>query len=113
MEAFLIMTICIPVDAREGLESAVSASFGSAPVFLILDLESGAIDYVDNTCRDHPRGMCQPLKRVLDRAGDAVVCRGMSLHGIQMLSAHGIAVFRTDALTAGDALRDVPSEKGV
>jgi len=96
--------ICIPVEGGEGLQSVVAGSFGTAPRFLLYDLGAGTIEYLDNTSRDHPRGMCQPLRDVLDHAGDAVVCRGMSLHGIQMLESHGIKVCRTDAETAAEAI---------
>ena len=43
------MQICIPVVEDKGLQSRVSAHFGSAPAFMIVDTESGACRAIANT----------------------------------------------------------------
>ena len=55
------MHICIPVLDDRGLDSQVSAHFGSAPGFMIVDTESGSCRLIGNGNQHHAHGMCQPL----------------------------------------------------
>jgi len=56
------MKICFPVQADHGMESAVFGHFGSAPVFFVVDTDSGLISTIQNGDRHHAHGACNPLK---------------------------------------------------
>ena len=56
------MKVCIPVEENKGLDSKPYGHFGSAPIFVVCDLESGEVKSLDNGDLDHEHGKCQPLK---------------------------------------------------
>ena len=58
------MRICIPVQKNEGSESKPYNHFGSAPKFLVVNLEGEEIEVIDNGDLDHEHGKCQPLKAI-------------------------------------------------
>jgi len=96
------MNICIPVMENRGLESAVSPHFGSAPVFLIVDTESGASRTLDNRNARHAHGVCQPLASLSGERIGAIVVGGIGAGAINKLQASGIEVFLAEPGTASD-----------
>lgn len=95
------MNICIPVSEDNGLQSSVSPHFGSAPVFLIVDTESGACRSVANRDLHHAHGLCQPLASLSVESVDAVVVGGIGMGALTKLQASGLDVFLADLSTAG------------
>ena len=55
------MKLCIPVDEDLGLESPVCAHFGSAPYFMIVEVESRTHRAIPNRNTHHQHGACAPL----------------------------------------------------
>jgi predicted Fe-Mo cluster-binding NifX family protein len=96
------MNICIPVLKNDGLKSAVSSHFGSAPVFLVVDTETDACRAVDNRDAHHSHGMCQPLASLNGESIDAIVVGGIGAGAISKLQASGIEVFLAEPGTASD-----------
>ena len=90
------MNICIPVNEDRGPQSPVCAHFGSAPVFLIVDTESGSSRAVINQNQHHAHGMCQPLASLSDEQLDAVVVGGIGRGALEKLRAAGIMVFQSE-----------------
>ena len=64
------MKICVAVVGNIGLESRPFGHFGSAPMFVVCDLESGDLSTINNGDLGHEHGMCQPIKAL---AGYVVV----------------------------------------
>ena len=104
------MNICIPVESDAGLESAVSAHFGSAPLFLIVDKDTESYQVIQNTNSTHAHGMCQPLAALAGQAVDSVVVGGIGVGALGRFRAANVQVylsrFRTvretvDAFRAG------------
>jgi predicted Fe-Mo cluster-binding NifX family protein len=98
------MNICIPVTEDKGLASAVSAHFGSAPFFVIVDTASGAARTVPNRTHSHGHGACQPLAAIADEAVDAVVVGGIGMGALVKLQAANIRVYHAHVATVADAL---------
>jgi len=48
------MKICFPVKEDKGLSSTIFGHFGSAPMFLVVDSESGEVTPLINEDKDHP-----------------------------------------------------------
>jgi len=88
------MKICFPVESDKGLESEVYGHFGSAPVFVIVDTETQAIDTITNGNQHHAHGMCNPLKALNDKPVDAIVVGGIGAGAINKLNTQGIKVYR-------------------
>jgi len=103
------MIICIPVMEDRGLDSPVSAHFGSAPAFVLADTETRAISAVQNDNAHHVHGMCQPLAALGGQKYDAVVVGGIGAGALSKLQAAGITVYRATGGTVSDILAAVES----
>lgn len=51
------MKVCVPVQENKGLDSVAYDHFGSAPFFLIHDLESNETQIIQNGDLHHAHGM--------------------------------------------------------
>lgn len=98
------MNICIPVTRDEGLDSRVFAHFGSAPMFLLVDSESGACRALGNRNQHHEHGMCSPLSSLLGEKIDAVVVGGIGAGALGKLAAAGIPVHLAQHRTVGETV---------
>jgi predicted Fe-Mo cluster-binding NifX family protein len=88
------MKICFPVGQDKGLASEVFSHFGSAPVFVIFDIDTKAIKTINNQNLKHEHGMCSPLKALDGNIVDAIVVGGIGAGAISKLNAMGIKVYR-------------------
>ena len=88
------MKVCIPVQENKGLESIAYNHFGSAPFFLIYDLENEEIKVIENEDRHHAHGMCQPLKALEGEMVDAILVGGIGAGTLTKLSNQGIKAYR-------------------
>lgn len=88
------MKVCIPVQEDKGLESVAYNHFGSAPYFLVCDLENGTTKAINNGDLHHAHGMCQPLKALGGEDIDAVLAGGIGAGAIMKLNNMGIKVYR-------------------
>ena len=98
------MNICIPVLEDKGLESPVSAHFGSAPLFMIVDTESGNCRPVSNVNLDHGHGMCQPLLSLAGESVDGMVVGGIGMGALGRLQAANIGVYLSEFPTVNATL---------
>jgi predicted Fe-Mo cluster-binding NifX family protein len=105
------MKICIPTTENKGLESAVSAHFGSAPFFMLVDTESGETSVVENANQHHSHGMCRPLAAIEGQQVDGVVVGGIGAGALAKLGAAGIAVYRADHPTVGETLEAFKADR--
>jgi predicted Fe-Mo cluster-binding NifX family protein len=87
------MNICIPVLENKGLESPVSAHFGSAPLFMVVDTESANCRPVLNRNLHHGHGMCQPLLSLAGENLDGIVVGGIGMGALRKLQAANIRVY--------------------
>jgi len=87
------MNLCIPVTEDQGLRSPVSAHFGSAALFLIVDTDSGGCRAIPNRNAHHDHGMCQPLASLAGADIDGVAVGGIGMGALVRLQAAGIRVF--------------------
>lgn len=98
------MTICFPVTRDAGAESPLCAHFGSAPLFLLVDAESGARRILANGNLHHEHGRCSPLAALAGERVDGLVVGGIGAGALAKLGAAGIPVYFSDHGTVGEAL---------
>jgi len=103
------MIICIPVNKDLGLDSPVSAHFGSAPAFMLADTKERTVSVILNQNAHHVHGMCQPLAALGERKFEAVVVGGIGAGALSKLQAAGITVFRTTGGTVSEVVDAVES----
>ncbi len=88
------MKICFPAETLEGMNSVVYGHFGSAPGFVIVDMQNMTVEEIPNGDLHHAHGMCQPLKALGGKTVDAVVVAGIGMGALVRLQAQGIQVYR-------------------
>jgi predicted Fe-Mo cluster-binding NifX family protein len=98
------MKLCVPIMENQGLDSPVSAHFGSAPGFAIADTESGEVLVIANQNQHHAHGMCQPLAALAGHQIDALLVGGIGQGALSKLAASGIQVFLAGAATVREAV---------
>lgn len=90
------MNVCIPVEEDRGPKSRVCAHFGSAPLFMIVDSETGSCRAITNGNQHHNHGMCTPLAALQGESFEAVVVGGIGAGALNKLLSAGIEVFLSD-----------------
>lgn len=99
------MRICIPVTQDLGPQSPVSPHFGSAPLFLFVDTETGEHLALANSNQHHGHGMCQPLKALAGERMDAIVVGGIGMGALNKLRAAGVEVFLAQHPTVEETIQ--------
>ena len=98
------MTLCIPVTKDDGATSPVSPHFGSAPLFMIVDTDSGVCRAVPNRDAHHGQGTCTPLASLAGESIQGVVVGSIGMGALSKLDAVGVRVFRTEHATVEEAV---------
>ena len=88
------MKICMPVLEDKGIESSPYNHFGSAPKFLLFNLEGENIEVINNGDLNHEHGKCQPLKALAGKEVDIVLVRGIGAGAISKLNSSGTKVYQ-------------------
>ena len=88
------MKVCVPVSENKGMESVPFGHFGSAPEFIICDLDSKEIKSINNVDLGHEHGKSQPLKALKGLEVDAIIVCGIGAGAIMKLNAMGTKVYR-------------------
>jgi predicted Fe-Mo cluster-binding NifX family protein len=90
----------------ETLDAPLDGRFGRAPKFLIVDLESGAFEVIDNRQNmNAPQGAGVQSAETVARSGASCIVTGhCGPKAFRALSAAGIKIYNTDAPTVTDAL---------
>lgn len=94
------MKLCIPVTRNQGLDSPVCAHFGAAPLFLVVDTESGDCRAVANGNQHHAHGQCSPLAALAGERFDAMAVGGIGMGALGKLQAAGVRVYLAGQATA-------------
>lgn len=98
------MNILIPIHAENGLQSEISVHFGSAPAYLVVNTENGALRTISNRNRHHANGGCAPLALIHEAKVEAMIVGGIGAGALGRLSAENIVVFFAEHHTAQEAL---------
>ena len=88
------MKVCFPTEKLQGIESMLYGHFGSAPGFVIVDMQTAELDEIHNADQHHTHGMCQPLVALGGRKVDGVVVGGIGMGALTKLQSMGIRVYR-------------------
>jgi predicted DNA-binding protein (UPF0251 family)/predicted Fe-Mo cluster-binding NifX family protein len=99
-----IVKICVPVTADRGLESPVSSHFGSAPIYMLVDVETRQASALSNSRAVHEHGACRPLDALAGHDIDAIVVGGIGAGALMKLQGAGIRVYRATAPTVAGCL---------
>lgn len=93
------MKVCIPIEENKGLDSIAYNHFGTAPFFLIYDLENEEMKVIQNGDLNHSHGMCQPLKALGGENVDAILVGGIGAGALMKLNNQGIKAYKVTSET--------------
>lgn len=93
------MKICFPVQQDEGMGSTVYNHFGSAPIFMVVDMDTNTLSSINNQDQHHAHGACNPMKALDNQNVDAIVVGGIGAGALTRLNQMGITVHRSQAAT--------------
>jgi predicted Fe-Mo cluster-binding NifX family protein len=93
------MRVCFPVQHDEGIDSKVYNHFGSAPLFVVVDMETSVASMIRNKDQHHMHGACNPIQALDNQKIDAVVVGGIGAGALSKLNQSGIKVYRAQSQT--------------
>ena len=105
------MKICIPIESDQGLKSNVYGHFGSAPGYMLCDIESGNNQFIANANEHHEHGTCNPIRILQKVRFEAVVCGGMGIRAVQLLNQSGVKVLRSGSTSVEEVIKDYKNGK--
>jgi len=88
------MKICFPVEKNEGLASEVYGHFGSAPMFVVVNSDTGEVASITNSDQIHEHGACNPVAGLGGYQVDAIVVGGIGGGALHKLNSTGLRVFQ-------------------
>lgn len=98
------MRACFPVAHDRGLGSHIHPHFGSTPIFLVVDTESGATRAIANGGCQHAHGHCDPLAALAGEQLDAIVVSGIGAGALERLRSAGIGVYVSGPMSVATAI---------
>ncbi len=99
------MRVCFPVKDALAMESDVYGHFGSAPAFILVDVETAEVSTINNGDINHEHGKCNPIAALAGQQADAVVTGGIGGGALTKLQGIGIRVYRAGAVSVKDNLK--------
>ena len=99
------MKVCVPTMGKGGLDELISAHFGRAETFTIVDIDTDEIEVVPNTS-EHMGGTGLPPELIASRGAHTMLVGGLGPKAVQMFEQYGIDVFVGATGTVKDAVSD-------
>ena len=98
------MNVFIPVVEDKGLKSRLCGHFGSAPYFMLVDLENGTRKCIANQSPQHDRGIGHPLASLQMEPVEGIVVAAIDRGALSRLDAAGIRVFLAQGPTLDEVI---------
>jgi predicted Fe-Mo cluster-binding NifX family protein len=85
---------CFLVRKSVGLQSVVYNHFGSAPAFVIVDIENNNTTTIINEAAHHPQRACTSIETLTSMQIDAIILGAVGVDATMKLNPAGIKVYR-------------------
>ena len=96
------MNICFPVIADAGIESDIYGHFASAPIFMIIDTDTGLSSAVANCDPASPFAGCNPFSALCRQQLDGIVVGGIGDESVRVMNICGFKVFQADSASVAE-----------
>lgn len=98
------MKVCFPVLRDEGVASTIYGHFASAPLFVIIDTETGTGSAVENCDRKNPGAGCNPFSALKGRQLDGIIAGGIGDDALRTMNLCGFRVFEAQSASIPENL---------
>jgi predicted Fe-Mo cluster-binding NifX family protein len=98
------MKVGFPVATDAGLESGLFGHFGSAPLFIAIDIDTEEISCFVNCDPLAPEAGCNALKSICSRSLDVMIVDGIGDGFLRILHGCGIEVFQAESASVRENL---------
>jgi predicted Fe-Mo cluster-binding NifX family protein len=100
-----MVKVCLPTMGDRGMEEDVSAHFGRAPTFTVVDLDTGAVKVVPNT-GEHMGGKGHAGELLLKEGAQVMIAGNLGPRAVELFQQSGIEVFTCATGTVREAIED-------
>lgn len=98
------MRLCFPVLQNQGFESTIYGHFASAPIFMVIDTDTGESVTIPNCDELAPESGCNPFKALVNKHLDAVIVSGIGDGFLQMVNMLGYTVLQAQSENVQDCV---------
>lgn len=98
------MKLCFPVVKNEGLDSTLYGHFASAPLFILIDTETGETESVSNCNELNPEAGCDPFKALVNKNVGGVIVAGLGDGFLEMLNMMGACVYQAKSASVKESM---------
>lgn len=100
------MKIAIPVD-NKFMESSVCISFGRTPYFLIYDIESKNVEFLDNSAAASQGGAgIKAAQSIVDSGASVLLTPRCGENAAEVLKPSDVKIYKTNSGTAQENITD-------
>ena len=86
------MKVCFPAIADAGMASEIYGHFASAPLFVIIDTDTGISSAIANCDRENPYAGCNPVSALTGQHLDGIVVGGIGDDSLRVMNMCGFTV---------------------
>ncbi len=97
------LTIAVPVEHNEGLNSPISAHFGHSPGFVIASIIDGKVEDVKVISNSSHSSCAEPVQMLAEKGVSVLIARGMGRRPLMHSQNMGIKV----VISSGNTVREV------
>lgn len=98
------MTIAIPVDSDQGLDSPASAHFGHCQAFVLSTIEDGKVVEVKTIPNLGHSSCAEPVMNLAQNGVNILIARGMGARPYMVTQQIGMSVVQGEGVTAREVI---------
>ncbi|WP_455139259.1 NifB/NifX family molybdenum-iron cluster-binding protein [Candidatus Hodarchaeum mangrovi] len=104
------MRLCIPSQAKGGLDDQVGYHFGRVPSYTIFDDSNNEVEIIENSST-HRGGTELPARLLREYNVDIMICGGIGHRAIQLFEQFGIEIYVGAQGTVKEAIEQYNTHK--
>lgn len=105
------MTVFLPVEEKSS-DASVCPSFGRAPLFASVDIESGSVRFVENPAAESQGGAgIKAAQFLADSSADALITFRCGENAAQVLTAAGIPLYKAQTGSLNDNIKALQNKQ--
>jgi len=98
------VTIAIPVDTNQGLDSPTSAHFGHCQAFILSTIEDGQITNVRTLSNQGHSSCAEPVMNLAQNGVNILIAQGMGRRPFMVTQQVGMSVIKGEGVTVREVI---------